>query len=310
MRSISLGWIFVLIAPTVFAEEARNADGSDSPADEIQLAIADWESPSFSKRIDAMRKVRSAGVTAFPALAEVAKHGSGEGLSRALEILKSSLKSPDASTKLAARNSLNEIALASNSTAGRLAQQIVREHDRPPQLAQFRAGGPGQFFGPPNAGMPGMPGMQMMPGMQGMPGMAPPPALGTMRMGARNGTITLEATDNEGKVKIDVEANGNLKMEVTRKKLGIETTEKIEAANEAELKTKQPEAYRILKKYEPHLQVGRNIIAQQGQGNFRRANPPPIPADPRQRMTNSMTAASTRCSKTLHKLPRRLLRRV
>jgi hypothetical protein len=273
MRFLSLILSFVLIAQLAFAEDAQT-NVPDSLENQIQTSIANWDSSSFSTRNSATRQLREVGAAAFPALTELAKRGGGEPLLRAFDLLKSSLNSHDAEVKAAARKSLDEIALSSNVRAARSAQRILREHDRPPQVASnqpFR-------MAPPQIQM-----------QFGLAPMGVNPANGVRRISTRivNGATTVEVTEPGSKIKIQSDQTGKIKMEVTKPKLGVDVTEKFEAANAAELKTKHPEAHQIYQKYERNLQgIGQRVGGIFTPPGFPAPNPnlPGGAGDPRQRI--------------------------
>lgn len=262
MRTAALALVLIVLGNQKLAHTADIGDEQRSAEQAIQQWIADWDKPSFSARNAASRQLRDAGRNAFPALVEAARRGTHETISRALALLKSSLYADDASLKEAARKSLDQIAADPNASAAPSARQILQEYDRPPpRLATAQA------FGLPNGPM-----------QFGFPGFGPPAANIARRINTwtRNGTTTLEAFENDVKVKIQSDVAGRIKVEITRKKQGLDVTNKFEAANARELKTKHPEAHQAYQKYEPSLQQAR-MLAQRGGGA---PAVPPIPGMP------------------------------
>ena len=64
-----------------------------------------------------------------------------------------------------------------------------------------------------------------------------------------NGVKTIEAEENDRKVKITEDAAGGIKMDVTTTKNGKEVTDKYEAKNADDLKKKNGPAYDLYKQY-------------------------------------------------------------
>lgn len=193
----------------------------------IRQWIADWDSPSFAARTTASNQLRDAGSTAFPAIVDAVKVRSPEIVSRALALLKGSLHAEDAVLKEAARVSLNQIASGPNPSAARSARQILDDFDRPPpQISSWPA-----FGNQMNIAI-----------------------AQRINMWTFNGSTTIEAFENNVKIKIQKDANGRIMVDITQKRQGLDWTQKFEAASPAELRKKHPLAYQAYQRYEPTLQ--------------------------------------------------------
>jgi hypothetical protein len=268
MRFISLLSAIILLPNSIFAEELQPAPEPIALEKVIQDSIADLSKPSFAARNAATQQLRDAGPAAFPALVDAAKHGSSETLSRALAILKGSLKSDDAERKARARESLDKLAQTANSSAARSAQQILREQDKPNQVA---ASAP-QFQNP-----------RVQVGFA-MPIPNGPPQFNGQVV---NRAMTMRIAIGEQKVEIQTDATGKIKMGITKKDLqGLDVTQQFEAANATELRAKHPEAHQLFQKY-ANRNIGPGMAMEQfpARPNF---NAPRVPAEIRQRILQSL----------------------
>ncbi len=235
MRTLALAIVLFVLGNLKLVRAAELEDDQAPLEKAIQQWIAEWDKPSFFARNAGSRELRNVGRAAFPALVAAAQSGTHETTARALALLKSSLHTGEASVQAAARKSLDQIAAGPNASPARSAQQILRDYDRPPQLARAQA------FGMPN----------------GFPGIA-----GRINTWTNRGTTTIEAFENNVKIKIQSDATGRIKVEITQKKQGLDVPSKFEAANVAELRTKHPEGHQAYQRYEPTLQQAKLVGAR------------------------------------------------
>jgi hypothetical protein len=232
MRTIPLAILFIALV-------SESVAGSELPVDPdfsehaIRQWIADWDSPLFSVRREASRRVREAGLAAFPVLVDAMRNGSHETIARAMELLKASLHPDNPELQAAARKSLDQIAAGQHAMAARSARQVLRDFENPPsQYANLRQ------WGAPAANL-----------------------AKRINTWTFNGTTTLEAFENEVSIKIQTDPNGRIKMEFRQKRQGLDVTSRYEGANAADLKARHPAAHQLYQKYEPSLQQAR-LMAQ------------------------------------------------
>ena len=138
-----------LAALATAASRTSAEETAESPSlseQEIQALVAQLESTDFTERQNATRKLAEAGKAAIGPLTRAAQSVDRETMVRALEILDQLMKSPDASTKAAARAALEVVADGSHPLASRRARAIL---DPPqPKELPMPAGGGGLIIGP------------------------------------------------------------------------------------------------------------------------------------------------------------------
>jgi len=217
--------LFVLfIAPLIRADEL------DITTPDFKQLVKQLNAEKFSDRNAASDELRERGQAAFPALIEAAKSEVREVSTRAIEILKHHFKNGDAEAKDAAKVALEGLVAADHGATSRRAKQALKPDEEQNQV---------------NPGIPGR--IQIVPGARVQIQMQ---AGNNRRVQVRvaNGAKDIEAEEDGRKVKIH-EDRGGIKIEITEKKDGKETTKKYEAKNAAELKKQHPDAHQIYEKY-------------------------------------------------------------
>lgn len=200
-------------------------------AEVIPGLIKDLNADEFAARQEATRRLRALGEAAIKPLAEAAKQGSFEVRSRAMGILETHFRDGSSQLKSAAEAALRELAANSDTTAGKLAGNVLRPAPTPQN--PFQRGGGIQIA---RAALPVRPG-----GFNR-----------TIRAVVDGKKITINITPNSVKVAIE-EPAADGKPAKTKTYL---------AKNAAELKQKHPDAYKYYEKYAggiapPPIQVGR-----------------------------------------------------
>ena len=210
---------------------AAQASGETSPSDIAKL-VTQLDAERFTDRQAASEKLEALGKTAIPELSKAATGESLEASVRAIALLGKFYESSDAATKAAAKTALEAIAKGDNAPAAARAKEALKaeEDEQNPQQAQqgqiiignakgFQLGGPGGFSSK---------SIQTVNGVK---------------------KIDVSAADGK-KIKISDGKKEGIKIEVTKKnKEGKEETEKYEAKDVDELKTKFPEGYKIYKEH-------------------------------------------------------------
>jgi len=263
-RTLSIA-AFCIAFSSVCSESSRPllaaAPENQEQAAEIGKTIEQLKSGRFNERETASRKLAEFGRAAIAPLTEAAMGNQREVTMRAINILKRYLESNDQETRQAARAALETIATGTQASAARQAQQILNppappEAEAPPAGRIRVLGGPIQI--------------RVQAGVAGNQ---------RIRIKQVNGVKEIEAVENGLKVTIKEGPGIGIKLEVTEKKDGKETTKKYEAKDADELSKKHPEAHKLYKKYTkqpkfniqlPNLQQAVPLIPGQNQL-------PPIP---------------------------------
>lgn len=209
---------------------------ADEPA-EIADLIRQLDAGKFNERQEASQRLTALGQAAIPALIEAARQGALEPSERAIEILKKHLAGQNAELKQAAKEALEKLTA---SDSPRVAGQAKRALQPPA----------------PDKPEPAVPAFRGVQGFQIVPGGAQiqlrvQAIAGNQRRAMRinNGVTEHEVEEDGRKITIRDDPNNGLRLEVTEKKGGQETTKKYEAKNADELKKNHPEAYELYKKY-------------------------------------------------------------
>ncbi len=214
-----------------------------SPA-EIDKLMEQLDANRFSERQTAQQKLAELGKAAFPALEKGTQHVSREVAVRSLDILKNHFQGGDAANKSAAKESLERLAKSNDATLAKRASEILSPPKPAPQVPQGIA--PGRIGAAQIQ-------IQVVGGAGGN--------VKKVTVKDVNGVKEIEAEENGKKVKISDDPAKGIKLEVTETKDGKETTQKFEAKDAAELKTKHPEAHKLYEEYSKQpagirLQVG------------------------------------------------------
>jgi len=218
------------------AVDASAAAGApQASAEEIALLVKQLGSDKFAERQRASEKLGKIGKPAIEALVKAATGDSLEVTVRSIDLLGKMLESSDEGTRDSAKGALEKVAKSDRPTAAPRARDALKAiKDKQNQSRRV------------------LPGRIQIAAVAGG---------GGRRVSVRtvNGVKTIEAQEGDRKVKIVDDPKQGIKMEVTSKKNGKETTEKYEAKDAAELKKKHPKAYEIYTKY---AKQGGNIVVQ------------------------------------------------
>jgi hypothetical protein len=246
------------------AEEATAEAPTAEPAD-IDELIRQLDANRFSQRQTATHELARLGVKAIAALEKAAVGESREVTTRSIDILKRHFKDGTADAKAAAKESLERIKKGEHPVASRLADQALNpEPEAAPPMAVPRIGVvPGQI----------QIRMQAIGGANGQ----------RIQMKNVNGIKEVEVQEQDRKVKIVDDPQNGIKMEITEKKDGKETTKKYAAKNADDLKKQDPEAHKIYEKYS-RQQGGIQIQGIQIGGVPLRVAPRAIPVAPQRRI--------------------------
>lgn len=258
--------------------------GATAETDVAEL-IRQLDADRFSQRQLATQRLADMGPSVFDALVEAARGESREVRTRAIEILERQFQAGDETVQGAAKAALEKLA-ADDTPAGQLASAILNPPQNPVShlaqaqlqrqmiIAQLQAG-------------------RLQQGMR----IAPAPAARPRNV-IRRRTITFRS--NNKKVRIEIN-NGQIKIETTETKDGKETTKKVEAKNEAELKKKHPEAYKLFQRHAGGVAVRAELNKPRadpfgggapprnaGDNPFRGAKAVPLPKTPRERILDGL----------------------
>ena len=249
----------VVVVLALLATSTLRADEKGVSTTHFDQLVKQLNSEKFSDRNAASDTLRDRGPAAFPTLVEAAKSDVREVSTRAIEILKYHFKNGDANTQDSAKAALESLVVAELGAASRRAKAALKP-DEEPKLAN--PGFPGRIQIAPGGGVQIQ--MQMQAG-------------NNRRVQVRvvNGVKDIEAEEDGRKVKIHEDGNG-IKLEVTEKKDGKETTKKYEAKSADDLKKQHPEAHQIYEKYskgQGRIQFGGAALPQ--------IQVPVIPVQPR-----------------------------
>ena len=217
--------------------KAQAADAKAASAAEIDKLMEQLDANRFSERQAAQQKLAEIGKAAFPALEKGTQSVSREVAVRSLDILKGQFQGGDEGTKAAAKEVLERLSKSNDATLAKRATEILS----PPKPAAPV----------PQGIVPGR--IQIIGGAGGN--------FKKVSIKDVNGVKEIEAEENGKKVKINDDPAKGIKLEVTETKDGKETTQKYEAKDATELKTKHPEAHKLYEEYSKQpagirLQVG------------------------------------------------------
>jgi hypothetical protein len=222
------------------------AAGSPAAAESIAQLVEQLDSADFGTREAACGKLAAKGKEAIPALEKAAANGNLEVSSRATGILGKLLDSSDKDTDDAALKSLHNLADGDSPTAARKAKSILEKKDGLKGNAQGMAM-PGGGFVIPGGGFGGR--IIINGGQLNIGGGAGGFGMTTMSISNVNGVKEITATEDGKSVKIHDDPTQGIKIELTEKENGKETTKKYEAKNVDELKKNSPAGYEVFKKF-------------------------------------------------------------
>jgi hypothetical protein len=235
---IAASWLALMIlggwpAAVRAADDPSTTKRADPPlaggaAAEIDRLVADLDAPRYSERQSASEKLAALGPAALSALEKAAKGESLEVTTRAVELLKKLLDCSESSTREDARQVLQRLAKGDRPTASRLAEEAVKAKEAEEANAAQIANR--QQFGP----------IQIAPGINAR----------RVHVQSNNGGREIEIEETDRKIKINDGKGQPIKIEITTKTNGKDTTEKHEAKDVDELKKKHPEAYKFYQSWE------------------------------------------------------------
>jgi hypothetical protein len=219
--------------------KSEAAEAKAASAAEIDKLTEQLDSNRFNERQAAQQKLAEIGKAAFPALEKGTQSVSREVAVRSLDILKGQFQGGDDGTKAAAKEVLERLSKSNDTTLAKRATEILSPPKPMPQT--------------PQGIVPGRIQIQVVGGAGGN--------VKKVSVKDVNGVKEIEAEENGRKVKINDDPAKGIKLEVTETKDGKETTQKYEAKDAAELKTKHPEAHKLYEEYSKQpagirLQVG------------------------------------------------------
>jgi len=230
----------VLTCSLAFSQDADSkpeaGEAKAASTAELDKLMEQLDANSFSERQAAQQKLAEIGKAAFPALEKGTQNVSREVAVRSLDILKGQLQKGDDATKAAAKEVFERLAKSNDPS---LAKRAAEALSTPKPMVQ-----------PPL----GLPGPGIVPGRIGAAQIEIKVAGGAgnirkMKVTEVNGIKSIEAEGNGKKVQITDDPAKGIQMEVTETKDGKETTQKYEAKDAAELKTKHPEAHKLYEEY-------------------------------------------------------------
>ncbi len=243
------GLVAALLAPGQFALAAGDkapaaTQAATAPADvDIAKEIRQLNADRFADRQAASERLEAAGKPAIGALEKAALGESLEVTTRAIKLLQKFGQSSDAPTAQAAREALERLAKSDGQAASQ-SREALKE------LQPAQAQGEGLIVGPGMIIVGGGPGLvgniTVQVGAVQIGGGA---AMTRISVSNVNGVKNVDVDDNGRKIKISDDPQKGIKMEVTAQKDGKEVTDKYEAKNADELKTKFPEAHKLYKQY-------------------------------------------------------------
>jgi hypothetical protein len=228
---VVLGWS-VSLQQTCSQESEANKPAATA---DVPALIKQLDADDFAARQEASQRLIAAGDAALPAVEKAVQSDSREVATRAFEILKTHVDNGTPGLKEAAKQSLDRIAKADLGSISKRASDILA----PPQPAT------------PN----GRPPIAIAPGGIRIAGARIAIAAGAVGGGTEtkikieDGVKTTEVKDKDRKVKIVDDPAKGIQLEITETKDGKETTQKYEAKNADELKTKHAEAHKIYEQY-------------------------------------------------------------
>lgn len=261
----------LLVGGLCLASFSPGEEPTNEDAQEISRLIRQLDADEFAQRQAASQKLEELGKPALPALEAAAQGDSHEAASRAMAILKTHFLQGQPAMKGAAKEVLERIAKGANATAARHAEELLAPPPEP--KPNDRAVAPGLRPVAPALRLGGA-----IPRLAIAGGMAKRISVKTV-----NGVKDIDVEEGERKIKIHDDPAKGITLEVTEKKDGKDATQKYEAKNAEELKTKHPEAHKLYEEYSQGagvLRIG---------GRFRELGPlllpvpapvGPVPAEP------------------------------
>ncbi len=234
-------WVIALSAGWGWPASAQEAappttEKSTAAAADFDSLIKQLDAEDFAARQEASQRLAAAGEQAIPVLEKATSSDSRETSVRAFDILKGHFDKGAPGVKDSAKLALERIAKADAGSASRRATEILTPPVVTPPVN-------GRVGGVPIAGGIRIAGARIMVAGGAIGGGV------ESKIKIEDGVRTTEVKDKDRQVKIVDDPAKGLQLEVTETKDGKETTQKYEAKNAEELKTKNPEAHKIFEQY-------------------------------------------------------------
>lgn len=234
---------FLLLSSLAFCQDdkpkaeakAEATEAKTASAAEIDKLMEQLDSNLFSERQTAQQKLAEIGKAAIPALEKGTQNVSREVAVRSLDVLKGQYQKGDDATKAAAKEVFERLAKGNDATLAKRAAEVLSPAKPAPQIPQ---GAPGIVPGRIAAAQIQI---QVAGGAGGN--------IRKMKVTEVNGIKSIEAEGDGKKVQITDDPTKGIHMEVIESKDGKETTQKYDAKDAAELKTKHPDAHKLYEEY-------------------------------------------------------------
>ncbi|PHR94651.1 MAG: hypothetical protein COA78_31895 [Blastopirellula sp.] len=209
-------------------EKAVSENVVPADARSIRRLIRQLDADTFADRQAASESLKELGEPVIVLLEEATAQGTGEVISRCIDILKHYTKSGDVPLSQSALTSLTRISEGENKSAAQLAKTAIEQigpKQNSNQYSRFRVPGANRHF-MPNRGFINQ--------------------VRSMSVQRNNGDLKVEVVENDRKIEIDQKLNNKISITITEN--GKEPR-KIEAKDAAELKEKDEQAFQLFDKY-------------------------------------------------------------
>lgn len=228
----------------LLAQEATPETKPAAVAEDNKIAdlVKQLDAEDFAARQEASKQLEALGEKAVPALEKATASESSEVSMRSFDILRGHFEKGTAGVKDSAKQALERIAKADQGLASKRAGEILNP---PAQSAPATPVRPGFGRAVP---LPAGGGIRIAGARVMIAGAAAGGGVET-KIKIEDGVKTTEVKDKDRQVKIVDDPDKGLTLEVTETKDGKETTQKYEAKNADELKTKHAEAHKIYEQY-------------------------------------------------------------
>ena len=212
------------VATTILPTDART----------VRRLIRQLDADTFADRQAASESLKEMGEPVIALLEEATAQGTGEVISRSVDILKHYTKSGDIPLSQSAMASLERIAEGENKSAAQLAKTVVDQVGSQPGSnthSRFRVPGANQANRPLR---PFMPNRDFINNVQ------------SISVQRNNGDLIVEVVEKDRKVEIDQKLNNKISITITETG---RAPRKIEAKDANELKQKDEQAFQLFDKY-------------------------------------------------------------
>jgi hypothetical protein len=207
--------------------------GVSLAAADVDELIEQLDSPEFSERQEASRRLSELGPEAFPTLERTVASGSREASLRALDLLKQQFQHGDLPAKDSAREALSRLADSSNVTTAQRARDVLNPPVERTAVTPWGGIPTGQ---PPRMNFGGN----------------PPANFGGVRRVSYseiNGRRGVEISERDRVVKMETSPGGNIEITITEKQNGRDVTRTITARDRDDLARKDAETAKLYDEY-------------------------------------------------------------